>query len=248
MENILNIINEEIKSFYLNENINIDDWVELEDEYIKDIFDMLNNGEHIKFRVIPKNPYHKALQEFMKYREFYRFPESKIFQWKDLILSNIAKLHILTAIAGHTEHFPFDEFYDVFDNEESYNSNQYNLFSGDLEDVTVDGEYSQWRKQKYKETGNEDYIKDYHWDTAYEFLDEVKHMDNYLPLFSNGQWILSDFGLKPLYKLGREMADSNDATELIVLINKVLDVSHQRSDLAELFIEGGSATLDYISG
>jgi len=247
MINILKIINEEIKSFYLNENMNMNDWDELHSDYTRDIFGMINNEEHVKFRVIPKNQYHKALQEFMRYGRFMRFPESKIFQWKDLILSNIAKLDILTAIAGHSQNFPFDEFYDEFDNSESYDSNQYNLFTGDTDKITPDGEFTAWCKMKYKETGNDEYLREYNFTSAYEFLDEVKHMDDYLPLFSNGQWVLSDYGLKPLYNLGEELANSNDVTEIIVLINKILDVSHQRSDLAELFIEGGSESLDFIS-
>jgi hypothetical protein len=40
---------------------------------------------------------------------------------------------------------------------------------------------------------------------------------------------------------------SKNPNEIIVTINRILDVSHQRSDLAELFIEGGSKSLDYIS-
>ena len=234
MNEIINIINDEIKQFYLNENMDMNDWMGLHSEYTREIFMMINDSKEVKFRLIPKNQYHRALQEFVRYREFMRFPEAKIFQWKDLILTNIVKLDVLTAIGGHSQHFPFDEFYDEFD----YNHNT---------QEERDGEFSQWGRQKYEETGNEIYIREFDYSSAYEFLDEVKKMDDYLPLFSNGGWVLSDFGLEPLQKLGGEMADSNSAAELIVLINKVLDVSHQRSDLAELFIEGGSTTLDYIS-
>lgn len=234
MSNILDIIKSEVNRFFLNENMDVHDWYEIEDEIVRDVFRMINSRQHVKFGLIPKNQYYSALQEFMKYGEFFRFPESKIFQWKDLILTNIAKLNVLTSIGGHTTHFPFDEFYDEFD---------YNPDTGGGRS----GEFSMWCKEKYEETGDDNYLKKYNWNTASEFLEEVKNIDDYLPLFSNGQWVLSDYGLTPLFKLGEEMANTSSTTELIVLINKVLDVSHQRSDLAELFIEGGSATLNYIS-
>lgn len=246
MNHVQKIINSEI-IYFLNENMNHDEWIELYINYESEIFHMIENKEQIKFDVIPKNQYHRALQEFIKYREFFRFPESKIFEWKDLVLSNIAKLNILTAIAGHTDHFPYDEFYDEFNNTETYKSNQYNLFTQELDDVTTGAEFDNWRKAKYKETGDKDYLMEDDWGTIYKFLDEVKHMDEYLPLFSNGQWLLSDFGLKPLEELGVEMANSDSPTEIIVLLNKILDVTHQRSDLAEIFIEGGSTSLDYIT-
>jgi hypothetical protein len=231
--NLNSIINEEIINF-LNENMSYDDWETEHVDMARDIFLMLQNKQHIKFNVIPKNQYHKALQEFVKYKEFLRFPTSKIFQWKDLILINISKLSALTEIMGHSSHFPFDEFYDVFD---------YNEDTGD----DNDGEFNRWCKEKYEETGNDDYLKKYNFGTAIEFLDDVKNIDDYFPLFSNGQWVVSDYGVEPLEKLGVEIANNSSATELIVLINKVLDVTHQRSDLAELFIEGGSKSLDYIS-
>lgn len=68
-----------------------------------------------------------------------------------------------------------------------------------------------------------------------------------LPTFSNNQYTISDYGLEPLYKLGLEMIKQDTPEEIIVTINKILDVTHQRGDLAELFIEGGSKTLNYIS-
>lgn len=218
----------------LNENMDTYGWYELHSNLNYKIFQMINNKQHIKFYLIPKLQYQRALQEFVKYGEFMRFPEAKIFQWKDLVLENIAKLEVLTAIGGHTSDFPYYEFYDVFD---------YNQETGDERD----GEFSAWCKMKYEETGDDDYTKDYNFQAAYKFLDEVKHMDDYLPLFSNGQWVLSDFGLQPLFKIGQELAENNNANEIIVLINRALDVTHQRSDLAEIFIEGGTPTLDAIS-
>ena len=210
------------------------DWYEYHMEEEREIFDMIKRGEKITFRLMPANQYHHALKEFMQYGTFMRFPEKYVFQWKTLLLENISKLSILTEIVGHTSQFPFDEFYNTFD----YNNETHN---------DRDGEFSQWCQMKYEETGDEQYTQDYNFISAYEFLDEVYHIDDVLPLFSNGQWVLSDFGLEPLMKLGEEIVRQKDPNEIIVTINKILDVSHQRSDLAELFIEGGSRSLDFIS-
>ena len=50
--------------------------------------------------------------------------------------------------------------------------------------------------------------------TAYDYLDKVWKMDEVLPLFSNGQWVLSDYGLEPLWKLGREILNQKTQTKL----------------------------------
>lgn len=89
------------------------------------------------------------------------------------------------------------------------------------------------------------------WNEAMEYIenngyDEV--LDKILPKFSNGHDLISDYGLEPLRKIIHEIIKTTNPNELIVLINKALDISHQRSDLSELFIEGGEASLNRISG
>ena len=81
-----------------------------------------------------------------------------------------------------------------------------------------------------------------------EFLNEVYNMEETLPIFSNGAYLVSDYGLGPLSRLGEELIDKHTPEDIIVVISKILDVTHPRSDLAELFIEGGSKSLEYIQG
>jgi hypothetical protein len=76
--------------------------------------------------------------------------------------------------------------------------------------------------------------------------DEV--LDDFLPKFSNGHDLISDFGLEPLGKIVNQLLQTEDPNNILVLINKALDISHQRSDLSELFIEGGQQSLNKISG
>lgn len=58
----------------------------------------------------------------------------------------------------------------------------------------------------------------------------------------------SDFGLEPIFKLLRTYDSSDDPSETLLLINRILDITHCRGDLASAFIEGGSRTCSQISG
>jgi len=216
------------------------------DRTVREVFEDIKSGNKIKFYKIKPMQYKQALMEFMKYKEFFRFPVKYIYKWKDMMLENVALLDALTSIHGHTQYFPEDEFYDIFDNSESYISKQYNMFTNDLSEVTPQGEYTTWAKTMYAETGNKDYLKS-SWNEFYEFLDEVYKIDNVVPFFNNGQPVLTDYGLQPLLDLSEILITQDDPGEIIITINKMLDISHQRSDLAELFIEGGSKSLDFIS-
>jgi len=89
------------------------------------------------------------------------------------------------------------------------------------------------------------------WNEAMEYIKEHGYdevLDAFLPKFSNGHDLISDYGLEPLKKIVSQLLQTQDPNEILVLINKALDISHQRSDLSELFIEGGQASLNKISG
>lgn len=89
------------------------------------------------------------------------------------------------------------------------------------------------------------------WGEAWEYMGERGYeeiLDAFMPKFSNGHDLISDYGLEPLQRIVVELLQTDDPNQIIVLINKALDISHQRSDLSELFIEGGQASLNKISG
>jgi hypothetical protein len=89
------------------------------------------------------------------------------------------------------------------------------------------------------------------WGEAMKYIEKMGYdeiLDNILPRFSNGHDLISDYGLESLRKIVEDLINTNDPNEILVLINKALDISHQRSDLSELFIEGGEASLNRISG
>jgi hypothetical protein len=64
----------------------------------------------------------------------------------------------------------------------------------------------------------------------------------------DGTSCMSDYGLDPLLKLLPELEDAETAEQKLVVINKILDISHQNGDLTSLFLEGGRKNLNKISG
>lgn len=188
---------------------NIDDFYDLLFENIYFVFESIKNKTKIKFKYINPIQYKKALDEFVTYKTFVRFPVKYIFHWKDIVLYDISLLKSLTEIQGHSSDFPFDEFYDVFDIPKEKRNNSFS--------------------------------------DACDILYDEYNTDDYIPIFSNGQPVLTDYGLNPLLRLARELIEQDNPEDIIVTINKILDVAHQRSDLSELFLQGGKKSHDYIS-
>lgn len=57
----------------------------------------------------------------------------------------------------------------------------------------------------------------------------------------------SDFGLKPLWELITKLVDTIKPEEKVVIMDQILNVTHQRGDLASYFIEGGQQSLTELS-
>lgn len=63
----------------------------------------------------------------------------------------------------------------------------------------------------------------------------------------SGAWTLSDYALSPLQKLYLQLAQAETSEDQLYAADKILNVIHQRSDLAALFVEGGTSTLQEIA-
>ena len=79
----------------------------------------------------------------------------------------------------------------------------------------------------------------------YDFLDELGLYDWMQMPDGSDAW--SDFGLEPIEKILMKYNDNSTPEETLVLINKVLDVYHQRGDLPSIFIQGGTSSLSQIT-
>ena len=82
---------------------------------------------------------------------------------------------------------------------------------------------------------------------GYEFTDEEWGRFQDFLTAPSGQWRLSDYGMKPLQGLARELAAAKSAEEQLVIVDRMLNVTHQRGDMAENFVEGGKKTLDWLA-
>lgn len=58
----------------------------------------------------------------------------------------------------------------------------------------------------------------------------------------------SDYGLSPLYKIIDEFSENMEAGQIMILIDRALDVGHCRGNLASAFIEGGSKSCSTVTG
>jgi len=226
------LIKETLHKRLLKEDIDsIDDYFEMENDAIYDVFSDFKTHTTTKFDKIKPSMYHNALRDLVAHGKLMRFPEKYVYRWKKMVMENIAKLNAFTSIYGHTSYFPFEEFHNLFNHNEETGEDR-------------GGEYDKWLEAK----GLDPQDHEYDFGEAYEFLDEVYKIEEFEPTFSNGQSVMSDFGLEPLRKLAAKIAVQQNPKDILVTINKILDITHMRSDLAELFIEGGTKSLDFIAG
>ena len=59
---------------------------------------------------------------------------------------------------------------------------------------------------------------------------------------------ISDYGLKPLEDLLSTLLRASSPEEKLLVIDQMLNVVHQRSDIADWFVEGGKQSLAQLSG
>jgi len=76
-----------------------------------------------------------------------------------------------------------------------------------------------------------------YWEQVPSFFDDEK-----------GNWRISDYAMKPLWGLADQLEKAQSPEQKLQIIDKILNVVHQRSDLASWFVEGGSRTLSRLSG
>ena len=187
------------------------------------IFEMFLNKEKPWTNLINPSSYQRALQEFMKFGQLTNFPTNRIYQWFGVIMRNTAILRSLTEIAGHDTYTPIDVFLDTF------------FYDYDNDEVDM----NKW--EKYKEQLGDD--SDYGAMIAY--LDSMQFFEWFQLPDGSDPW--SDYGIAPLEQIINEYNDDKSPEEVLVLLNKALDVIHCRGDLASIFIVGGRQTLSKIS-
>ena len=79
----------------------------------------------------------------------------------------------------------------------------------------------------------------------FDFLNDIGLYD--WMVMPDGSEAWSDFGLEPLMEIINEYNSDLSPEKVIVIVNKALDVYHQRGDMASIFVEGGTEALSQIS-
>ena len=78
---------------------------------------------------------------------------------------------------------------------------------------------------------------------------------NFLDLIGFYDWMMmpdgcdafSDFGIEPLERILSEYDEDLPPEKVLVIVNKALDVYHQRGDMASIFVVGGNKALNQIA-
>ena len=80
----------------------------------------------------------------------------------------------------------------------------------------------------------------------FELLYQIGLTDEWMQM-PDGSDAFSDFGIEPIVNIISEYDEDLPPEKVLVLVNKALDVYHQRGDLSSIFVQGGSKALDRIA-
>lgn len=110
--------------------------------------------------------------------------------------------------------------------------------------------------EAYNERHDSDYTKDYlefneengkvYWYITASYFLDLTGIYDWMQL-PDGSDAISDFGIEPLLNVISEYNDNLPAEKVLVIVNKALDVYHQRGDLSSMFIQGGRKSLNRIA-
>lgn len=272
MKSIRKIIREEIMSFLKENEDEMYGMYEAEDNIKSEIFsDFIynNNGDFTKniiWQVIPFSRLKKIWEDYIKMGVI---RDVKGLEYIERItIRNALKINIITNLAGHTQ----------WGDEEAMEENigywvdeQLNCIlpinSSDKNQLEIPYDNPEAGHIKKDYVGNEcstqihpfaqDYIdQNYNPDNMdredarnmlYGAM-ETKFFDYYLTDPKSGHLYITDYGLPAIIQLAGKLYVEQNPDKKVVLIDSILNVVHQRSDMASWFVQGGSSALSQLSG
>jgi len=275
MKHIKEIIKEEVFRLleeYGDEESAIYRYYDIKDKLLGNIFtDFLyhnnqNFTKHVSWTVISFSRFKKIWEDYMKYN-FVR-DEKGMRMISGIMIRNTIRIEIFTELFGHTSINPSDDYEmwigDFVDKQLACIFEKY----PDLQQLEIpfNNPKAGYVKKTYKSPCHvtihpyiQEMVEDYTDENPeitekeirnklYEMLSE-KFADDYA-------WdkeeklggFISDYGLKPLQKLVKDLMLSNTPEKELVIVDKMLNIIHMRSDIAAWFVEGGSSALSDLSG
>jgi hypothetical protein len=195
--------------------------------------------------------------------------EKGLQQIIDVMESNTIKLSVITMLTGHTPENPDEYYEDAWGEYVEKVIKQYYRDEAKKDERHHSKDPDQLEFNWGKEDGKRKEVEVDRIDNPFlvDILDGIeiklisfeelkKHlMDKlqrqffyyYIEDPESGQMRISDYGLKPLVDLTSELRETHNTSRKVVIIDKMLNVVHQRSDLASWYVRGGSNALADLS-
>ena len=269
----LNVLFEEVlKEYQINGDTDYE-LFEMHDNFIMRILQKFleeNNEDytlHMPWRLIPYPRLKKIWEEWAKFG-FVRDVQG-LEMIEDIMISNTIKIGVMSVLAGHTTESPDEYFEDGWGEYIDDYLAQYSIINGDQDANNPSQLEFDWNSKngdglKKKVIPPNELIKNPFLDRIMDGVelnkmnkDEIRNMllenlkDKFFWYYIEdpeiGQMRISDYGLSPLIKLVGELRSTNNDSTKVVIIDKMLNVIHQRSDMASWFVRGGSKALSDLS-
>ena len=234
--------------------------------------DFLHNNtpdftKHVPWTVIPFSRLKKIWNDYMTYGTVRDTRGLEMIE--DIMIDNTTKVDIFTNLAGHTQWGDEEAFKDnigYWVNEQvncllpqkkedrsqleiPFNNPQkgYQEKSPAPKVETCDTPIHPFAQKFFDDNYDEEITREKFYELLYYEMKE-RFFDYYQndPQENLGEFI-SDYGLVPLLKLRSELLRSTTPEEKLIIIDRMLNVVHRRSDIAEWFVEGGSKALSQLS-
>jgi len=260
---IRRIIKEEILSF-LKENDDAlysywDGFEKIKKEIVEDFLYENNDdfSKEISWRVIPYSPLKRIWEDFVKTGEVRNV--RGLERIERIAIRNTLLIDVITNFSGHVDMRQSDDYLE--ESVKEFVEEQIRCYfqkPDDLDQLEMDFETGGYKKKtpQFQPCTVIPFIKEFiedNYDTDNVDIEKLqgglydkvmeKFFDNYI-----AEGYITDYGLKPLRTLATELYRENDPKKKLVLIDKILNVTHQTSDLAAWFIQGGTNSLDDLSG
>ena len=187
---------------------------------------------------------------------------------EDIMISNALKINIITELAGHTSYSHEDDFEENIgywvDEQINCILPEKQIDTSQLEIPFNDPTKGNVKKEPVKiepcnvqihpftqEIFDEDFNPESMNKADFRGMLYDKMKDKFFDYVEDpktGHLYISDYGLKPLVSLSYELSRTTEPEQKVGIIDKMLNVAHQRSDMAAWFVQGGSQALSQLSG
>lgn len=91
------------------------------------------------------------------------------------------------------------------------------------------------------------YLEQFYDDITEKEAEELLEDYEWFACDGRGNWRISDYGLETIGNCASALLQTDDYNRKLYIIDCILNVAHQRSDLASWFVEGGTSTLNKLS-